>query len=178
MLPPPKLVSRSRNYEHRPCPLCSKSCPRTRIFTRTLHDLGDPVAGRPRDIRLTYSQHHCTRCRRFFTADMSDLAAPRDRYTHRVVALAVRLVVEGGLPYQAAGWYVRRDHCVFVHFATIQNWVEARGEKGGSSHRGRLPQLGPRQLLRARRYWRAKRLIASNLMVVSSLYRVIGAAGE
>ena len=66
MLPPPKLVSRSRNYEHRPCPLCGKSCPRDRIFTRTLHDLGDPMGGRPRDIRLTYSQHHCTRCRRFF----------------------------------------------------------------------------------------------------------------
>src|SRR6516165_9271253 len=86
MLPPAKLVSRSRNYEHRPCPLCGKSCPRDRIFTRTLHDLGDPVAGRPHDIRLTYSQHHCTRWRRFFTADMSDLAAPRARYTHRVGA--------------------------------------------------------------------------------------------
>src|SRR4051794_41870923 len=47
MLPPPKLVSRSRNYVHRPCPLCGKSCPRDRIFTRILHDLGDPVAGRP-----------------------------------------------------------------------------------------------------------------------------------
>ena len=129
MLPPPKLVSRSRNYEHRPCPLCGKSCPRDRIFTRTLHDLGDSVGGRPRDIRLTYSQHHCTRCRRFFTADMSDLAAPKARYTHRVVALAVRLVVEDGLPYQAASWHLWRDHRVFVPYATIQNWVEAAGKK-------------------------------------------------
>ena len=129
MLPPPKLVPRSRNYEHRPCPRCGKSCPRDRIFTRTLHDLGDPVGGRPRDIQLTYSQHHCTRCRRFFTADMSDLAAPKARYTHRVVALAVRLVVEDGLPYQAASWHLWRDHRVFVPFATIQNWVEARGKK-------------------------------------------------
>ena len=151
LLPPPKLVSRSRNYEHRPCPRCGKSCPRDRIFTRTLDDLGDPVAGRPHDIRLTYSQHHCTRCRRFFTADMSDLAAPRARYTHRVVALAVRSVVEDGLPYQAASWHLWRDHRVFVPFATIQNWVEARGEKGGASHRGRLPRLGPRRLLRVRR---------------------------
>src|SRR5580692_7744095 len=53
MLPPPKLVSRSRNYEHRPCPRRGKSCPRDRIFTRTLHDLGEPAGGRPRDIRLT-----------------------------------------------------------------------------------------------------------------------------
>src|SRR5947209_6441239 len=66
MLPPPKLVSRSRNYAHRPCPLCGKSCPRDRIFTRILHDLGDPVAGRPRDFRLTYSQHHCTRASAHF----------------------------------------------------------------------------------------------------------------
>jgi hypothetical protein len=151
MLPPPKLVSRSRNYAHRPCPLCGKSCPRDRIFTRILHDLGDPVAGRPRDIRLTYSQHHCTRCRCYFTADLSDLAAPKARYTHRVVVLAVRLVVEDGLPYQAASWHLWRDHRVFVPFATIQNWVEARGEKGDPSHRGRLPRLGPRPLLRVHR---------------------------
>jgi hypothetical protein len=157
MLPPPKLVSRRRNYEHRPCPRCGKSCPRDRIFTRTLHDLGDPVAGRPHDIRLTYSQHHCTRCRRFFPADMSDLAAPRARYTHRVVALAVRLVVEDGLPYQAASWHLWRDHRVFVPFATIPNWVEARGEKGGPPHRGRLPRLGPRRLLRVHRRGRVVR---------------------
>ena len=136
MLPPPKLVARSRNYEHRPCPLCGKSCPRDRIFTRTLHDLGDPVGGRPRDIRLTYSQHHCTRCRRFFTADMSDLAAPKARYTHRVVALAVRSVVEDGLPYQVASWHLWRDHRVFVPFATIQNWVEAGGKKAADRIRG------------------------------------------
>src|SRR3954470_13509773 len=55
MLPPPKLVPRSRNYAHRPCPECGKSCPRDRVRTRTLHDLGDPVRGRPRDIQLTYS---------------------------------------------------------------------------------------------------------------------------
>jgi hypothetical protein len=90
MLPSPKLVPRSRNYEHRPCPRCGKSCPRDRIFTRTLHDLGDPVGGRPRDIQLIYSQHHCIRCRHYFTADMSDLVAPKARYTHRVVALVPR----------------------------------------------------------------------------------------
>jgi hypothetical protein len=157
MLPPPKLVARSRNFEHRPCPLCGKSSSRDRIFTRTLHDLGDPVAQRPRDIRLTYSQHHCTRCHRYFTADTSDLAAPKARYTHRVVALAVRLVVEDGLPYQTASWHLWRDHRVFVPFATIQNWVEAGGKKGGRAHRGRLPRLGPRRLLRLHRRRRVVR---------------------
>ena len=75
----------------------------------------------------------------------------RTRYTHRVVALDVRLVVEDGLPYQPASWHLWRDHRVFVPFATIQNWVEARGEKGDPSHRGRLPRLSPRQLLRVHR---------------------------
>jgi hypothetical protein len=157
MLPPSKLVPRSRNYRHRPCPECGKSCPRNRVFTRTLHDLGDPVGGRPREIRLTYSQHHCARCRHYFTADMSDLAAPKARYTHRVVALAVRLVVEDGLPYQAASWHLWRDHRVFAPFATIQNWVEAGGKKGGRSNPGRLPRLGPRRLLRVHRRRRVVR---------------------
>jgi hypothetical protein len=151
MLPPPKLVPRSRNYSHRPCPRCGKSCPRDRIFHRILHDLGDPVGGRPRDLQVTSSQHHCRRCPPYFTADLSDLAAPKARSTHRVVALAVRLVVEDGLPYQAASGHLGRDHRVFVPFATIPNWVEAGGKKGGRSHPGRLPRLGPRRLLRVHR---------------------------
>ncbi len=61
--------------------------------------------------------------------------------------LAVRLVVEDGLPYQAASWHLWRDHRVFVPFATIQNWAEAGGEKGGRPDRDRLPRLGPRRLL-------------------------------
>jgi hypothetical protein len=42
---------------------------------------------------------------------------------------AVRLVVEDGLPYRVASWHLWRDHRVFVPWATIQNWVEAAGEK-------------------------------------------------
>jgi hypothetical protein len=38
-------------------------------------------------------------------------------------------VAEDGLPYQAASWHLWRDHRVFVPYATIQNWVEAAGEK-------------------------------------------------
>lgn len=46
-----------------------------------------------------------------------------------MIALAVRLVVEDGLPYRPASWHLWRDHRVFVPFATIQNWVEAGGKK-------------------------------------------------
>lgn len=107
---------------------------------RTLHDLGDSLSERPRDIRVNYSQHHCCKCKTYFNADMSDLALPKSRYTHRVVALGVRLVVEDGLPYRAASWHLWRDHRVFVPFATIQNWVEAGGKKGGATRRRRISQ--------------------------------------
>ena len=73
---------------------------------------------------------------------MSDYALPKAHYTHRVVSLAVRLVVEDGLPYQVASWHLWRDHRVFVPFATIQNWVEAGGKKGGQPNGDRVSRLG------------------------------------
>jgi hypothetical protein len=141
-LPRAKVVRRSRNYPHLPCPHCGKSCFRNRTRKRLLHDVGDLVHGRPRDIELTYSQHLCTKCHKYFDADTSEYALPKARYTHRVVSLAVRLVVEDGLPYQAASWHLWRDHRVFVPFATIQNWVEAGGKKGGPANVDDLPRLG------------------------------------
>ena len=142
-LPKAKVIQRSRNYRHRPCPRCDKPCGRTRVFTRILHDVGDLVAARPRDIHLTHSQHHCTQCRKYFNVDTSDYALPNAHYTHRVVSLAVRLAVEDGLPYQAASWHLWRDHRVFVPYATIQNWVEAGGEKGGPPNVDDLSRLEP-----------------------------------
>ena len=130
-LPKPKINRRSRNYKHRRCPNCARSAYRLRTVVRRLHDLGDLVSGRPRDIHSTYSQHRCLGCNTYFNADMDDLALPKSHYTHRVVHTAVRLVVEDGLPYRSASWHLWRDHRVFVPFATIQNWVEAGGEKGG-----------------------------------------------
>jgi hypothetical protein len=139
-LPNAKVVPRSRKFLRRPCPECGRSCYRHRTMQRTLHDLGDLVAERPRDLRLTYSQHYCCKCHRYFNVDTSDLAPPKSHYTHRVVALAVRLVVEDGLPYRAASWHLWRDHRVFVPFATIQNWVEAGGEKGGAARGQHIPR--------------------------------------
>ncbi len=139
-LPKAKMVERSRNYPRRPCTQCGHSCYRNRTVERTLHDLGDLVSARPRDIQLSYSQHFCCKCKRYFNADTSDVAPPKSHYTHRVIALAVRLVVEDGLPYRAASWHLWRDHRVFVPFATIQNWVEAGGKKGGRASRRRIPR--------------------------------------
>jgi len=133
-LPPPKVVERSRNYRRRACPKCGRNAYRLRTATRKLHDLGDPISGRPREIQLTYSQHRCPHCNTYFNADMDDVALPKSHYTHRVVHTAVRLVVEDGLPYRSASWHLWRDHRVFVPFATIQNWVEAGGKRGGRRH--------------------------------------------
>lgn len=133
-LPKPRIVEQSRNYKRRRCPECGHSSYRVRTVVRTLHDLGDLRSGRPRDIQMTYSQHRCSRCTIYFNADMDDVALPKSHYTHRVVHTAVRLVVEDGLPYRSASWHLWRDHRAFVPFATIQNWVEAGGKKGGRRH--------------------------------------------
>jgi hypothetical protein len=130
-LPPPMAERRSRNYRRRACPRCGRGCYRDNLGRRVLHDLGQTVGDRPRDLYVAYSRHRCTHRRLYFSADLSDLAPPGSHYTHRVIALAVRLVVEDGLPYRAASWHLWRDHRVFVPFATLQNWAEAAGEKSG-----------------------------------------------
>ena len=75
-LPKAKVARRSRSYKRRPCPECEYSAYRDRVVTRTLHDLGDLKANRPVDVKVSYSQHHCSRCGIYFNADMSDLDLP------------------------------------------------------------------------------------------------------
>jgi hypothetical protein len=128
-LPTPLVAQRSRNYRRRPCPRCHRSCSRHARGRRTLHDLGCLLRDRSRRLQVVYSQHHCASCGTYFNADLANLAPPGSHYTQRVIALAVRLVVEDGLPYRTASWHLWRDHRVFVPFATIQNWVEAAGKK-------------------------------------------------
>jgi hypothetical protein len=128
-LPKTKACCQSRNYRRRPCPRCGHSAYRDRTARRTLHDLGNPLTGRPRDLVVIYSQHYCTRCRKYFNADMTQLADPGSHYTRRVVDAAIALVIEDGLPYRTASWSLWRAHRVFVPYATIQNWVEAGGKK-------------------------------------------------
>ena len=137
-IPEARIVHQSRNYAQRPCPHCGKSSYRDKVYTRKLHDLGDLRTGYPQDIELTYSQHCCSKCGKYFRADTSDLAPHHSQYTHRVIGIAVRLVVADGLPYRTASWHLWRDHRVFVPFATVQNWVEAGGENSARTGRARL----------------------------------------
>ncbi len=141
-LPKPHRQGRSRNYAARRCPQCGHRAGRYAVQSRTLHDLGDLRSNRPVDLVVTFSRHRCRRCGCHFSADLSDLALPKCHYTRRVQQLAVHLVAEDGLPYRSASWHLWRDHRVFVPYATIQNWVEAAGEKNPGHPRDRLPGRG------------------------------------
>jgi len=138
-LPPPELVPYSRNDKRQLCPRCGHAAYRDKQSQRMLHDLGNLDLWCPRDLVVTYAQHYCPPCQKYFNADLSDLAPPGSHYTHRVIDLAVRLVIEDGLPYRPASWHLWRDHRVFVPFSTIQNGVEAGGKKGAGAYGHRLP---------------------------------------
>ena len=85
---------------------------------------------------------YCSICRKYFNIDLSELALPGSHYTRRVIQLAVRLVVEDGVPYRPASWHLWRDHRVFVPFGTLQNWVESGGKKGSRADGRRVSGLG------------------------------------
>ena len=84
-LPKPKIKRRSRNHKRQPCPACGHKAYRDKVFTRTLHDLGDLANNRPIDLHVTYSQHCCSKCRKYFNADLTDLADPGCHYPYGCV---------------------------------------------------------------------------------------------
>jgi len=141
-LPEPQLGFYNRNHKHTPCPRCGQLASRHKSGQRTLHDLGDLYTGHPVDLLVAYSSHSCCPCRKHCNIDLSDLAPPGAHDTHRVIDLAVRVVVEDGLPYRPASWHLWRDHRVFVPCATMQNGVEAGGKKGTRSHGWRVSGVG------------------------------------
>src|SRR6266478_9055865 len=141
-LPAPQLVAYHRDQKQTPCPRCSHLASRHNSGQRTLHALGDLGTGHPVDRLVAYSSHSCHRCKKPFNIDLTALAPPGAHYTHRVIDVAVRLVVEDGLPSRPASWHLWRDHRVFVPCATMQNWVEAGGKKGAGAHGHGLPRLG------------------------------------
>jgi hypothetical protein len=141
-LPQPEIVPSNRHDKRNVCPRCGHAAYRDKKSHRTLPDLGNLALWCPRDLVITSSQHYGTQCRKDCNADLSDLAPPGSHYPHRVMALAVRLVVEDGLPYRPASWHLWRDPRVFVPFATIQHGVEAGGKKGAGAYGHRLLGLG------------------------------------
>ena len=95
-------------------------------------DLGDLRTRQPQDLQITSAPYDCTPCRCSCTTALSDLAPSQSASTHRVIDMAVRVVVEDGLPYRPARGHVWRDHRVLVPCATIHNGVEAREKKAPS----------------------------------------------
>jgi len=150
-LPQAAVQNRSRSRRQAPCPRCGKRCYRDSEGERTLHDLGSLRSNRPVDLQVSYSKHRCEACKIYFNNDMSGLAPPGAHYTQRVIQVAVRVVLEDGLPYREACWHMWRDHRVFIPFATIQNWVEAAGEKRKTTSGARPFALGASRLLRIHR---------------------------
>ena len=145
-LPKPKIRCQSRNYRRRPCPRCGQSAYRDRRVRRTLHDLGNPLTGRPRELIVIYSQHCCTRCRKYFNADMTDLAAPGSHTTKCVVDTAVRLVIETA--YRIAPPVGACGAITASSFLTPRSRTGSRtGGKGTAANPHRLPRLGTLRLL-------------------------------
>ena len=97
-LPAPHYVPSSRNQQPTPCPRCAQLAARHKAGQRTLHDLGDLSTGRPVDLLVTYSSHYCAPCQKYCNIDLSDVAPPGSHDTHRVMEMAVRLVVEERMP--------------------------------------------------------------------------------
>lgn len=141
-LPQPEIVSYSRNDKRHVCPHGGHVAYRDQQSQRTLHDVGHLDLWCPRDLVIISAQHDCTKCRTSCNADLSALAPPGSHDTHRVMDLAVRLVVEDGVPSRPASWHLWRDHRVCVPCATIQHGVEAGGNKGAGAYGHRLPGLG------------------------------------
>jgi len=65
-LPPPELVPASRTSTRQACPRWGHQAYRDKPYQRTLHDLGHLDLGCPRDLVVTYAQHYCTKCRKYF----------------------------------------------------------------------------------------------------------------
>ena len=128
-LPKPQVKERSCVRQKSRCPNCTHPSTRHAFRVRTLHDLGDPASGRPVEVQLRYSAHYCCKCETHFTINTSHIAPPKSDYTNAVIELAIRLIVDTGLPYREASWHLWEHHRVYVPFGTIKNWIQAAGKK-------------------------------------------------
>lgn len=118
-LPQPKIKKMHRTPKKCRCPLCHRPATKHDIRTRTLHHLGDPASGRPVEIQLTYAYYYCCKCRKSFKIDTTGIAAPYADYTHDVMKLAVRLVVEDTIALREASWILWREDLPSRRFRTF-----------------------------------------------------------
>ncbi len=112
----------SRNSTHCHCPRCRRTAKRTRTVQRRIHGLGD--SERSLRIVLTFSQHYCEFCKRYFNANTSDIAPPGSRYTCAVKEFALALVLNEHESYRKASCLMQQFFRVYVPPGTICNWIE------------------------------------------------------
>ena len=148
-LPKPRIRCQSRNYRRRPVHVAATGH-RDGGVRRTLHDLGNPLTGRPRELIMIYSLAlSAPRCRKYFQC--------RHHWTwlHPVVTIPNALStwpsawsIEDGLPDCAASCSFWRDHRA-LRFLTprSQYWLRTGG-KGQGGIPTDLPRLGTLRLLR------------------------------
>ena len=141
-LPTPTLVAYDRHHAHPPCPRWGPLAARHTCGQRTFHALGEVSTGCPGALLVTYSSHACTPCRKYGNVALSDVALPGSHSTRRVAQVAVRLVVEDGVPSRPARGHVWCDHRVGVPCAPIQHWTAAGGKQGARAEGQRVSGRG------------------------------------
>jgi hypothetical protein len=121
----------SREIEHLAsvacCPECGRACARHSVYVRRLRDLGN---GRPAELRLKGSKHHCRACGLYFIYNDGHLGQNKgSHYTRRVRELALKLHREGK-SLQAVCEALRRDYHLRLPPTTLHEWVfkEMEGE--------------------------------------------------
>ena len=125
---------RSRNFSCRRCPFCGGRGGRWGVASRTVHDLGDSLSGRPGRGASIFATPHIAVWPVVAPSLPISPTSPRSKsqYTHRVQQTAVRLVIEDDMPYRIASWHLRRQPPRFLFLGPPSRiGSRPRGKKAG-----------------------------------------------
>ena len=109
------------------CPRCGEDGRRHCLGKRWLNDANREI---PVVIRVTYTKHHCTRCKKKFNVDMTHLAPKGSWYTNEVWFLALERMIDDRLTLDETRKTLLKRHHVDVPISTLHTWfLEANGSK-------------------------------------------------
>lgn len=103
-----------------PCPRCDTISNRHSVSDRILKEVG--MSG-PTVLKIIFSKHYCSNCRKYFSLPMNHLASPGARCTNRVVRTAVKYVVEDALTLEKASRKMKEKFFVDIPVTTLHDWV-------------------------------------------------------
>lgn len=102
------------------CPRCGQLSKRHSVGRRKLREIG--IRG-PTVLLVTYSKHYCEHCRKHFSKDLSYLAPPSGRFTHRVRKTAVELYKRGkNMTFEKVSIAMRARYYVYCPPTSIHEW--------------------------------------------------------